>query len=237
MTAISLTPVQRSALRGLAHGLPVTVHIGQGGVSEAVLKEVDIALTVHGLLKVRVLLADRDEREAMLAQIADALFCAPVQHIGRILVLWRARAEDAVPAQAAKAGKAPAAAASRGPERAVGRRPAGGRDEAPDRPRRARSEAGQESPRRPRADAGSERFGRPRPEAGTARPGRPRADAGAARPGRAAPGARSGDQDRARRPRGGDDSAAPARVHSTRGPRPADRDSFVVEREVASDRA
>lgn len=98
MTAITLTTAQRSALRGLAHGLPVTVHIGQGGVTPAVLKEVDIALGVHGLIKVRVLVAEREERAAMLDTLADSLFCAPVQHIGRMLVLWRARPEDAMPA-------------------------------------------------------------------------------------------------------------------------------------------
>jgi putative YhbY family RNA-binding protein len=99
LTAITLNPVQRSALKGLAHNLDVTVHIGQGGASAAVLKEVDVALTAHGLIKVRVLAAERAEREDMFEQIADKLFCAPVQHIGKILILWRPRPQDSIQTQ------------------------------------------------------------------------------------------------------------------------------------------
>jgi len=100
LTAITLNAVQRSALKGLAHDLDVTVHIGQGGASAAVLKEVDVALAAHGLIKVRVLSAERAEREEMFAFIADKLFCAPVQHIGKILILWRPRPEDSLQTQA-----------------------------------------------------------------------------------------------------------------------------------------
>ena len=100
LTAITLNPAQRSALRGLAHDLDVTVHIGQGGASAAVLKEVDVALAAHGLIKVRVLAAERAEREDMFAVIADKLFCAAVQHIGKILILWRPRPEDSIQTQA-----------------------------------------------------------------------------------------------------------------------------------------
>jgi len=99
LTAITLNPVQRSALKGLAHDLDVTVHIGQGGASAAVLKEVDVALAAHGLIKVRVLAAERAEREEMFAAIANQLFCAAVQHIGKILILWRPRPEDSIQTQ------------------------------------------------------------------------------------------------------------------------------------------
>jgi len=52
-------------------------------------REIDHALSAHGLIKVRVLSDDRAAREAMLAQLADELGAAPIQHIGKLLVLWR----------------------------------------------------------------------------------------------------------------------------------------------------
>ena len=52
-------------------------------------KEADAALKAHGLIKVRVFSDDRDARDAMLAELADGLNAAPVQHIGKLLVLWR----------------------------------------------------------------------------------------------------------------------------------------------------
>jgi RNA-binding protein YhbY len=52
-------------------------------------KEVDAALNAHGLIKVRVFSDDRNAREAMLAELCEGLNAAPVQHIGKLLVLWR----------------------------------------------------------------------------------------------------------------------------------------------------
>ena len=52
-------------------------------------KEIDAALSAHGLIKVRVFSDDRAAREALLAELADALGAAPIQHIGKLLVLWR----------------------------------------------------------------------------------------------------------------------------------------------------
>jgi RNA-binding protein YhbY len=54
-----------------------------------VLKETDLALKAHGLIKVRVFSDDRPAREAILAELADKLDAAPIQHIGKLLVLWR----------------------------------------------------------------------------------------------------------------------------------------------------
>ncbi|GAA3995874.1 YhbY family RNA-binding protein [Comamonas faecalis] len=63
--------------------------IGGDGLTEAVVKEVDAALNAHGLIKVRVHGDDRDARQAMLEQLCDSLSAAPIQHIGKLLVLWR----------------------------------------------------------------------------------------------------------------------------------------------------
>ena len=63
--------------------------IGGEGLTVAVEKEVDQALKAHGLIKVRVFSDDRTAREAMLATLSDKLGAAPIQHIGKLLVLWR----------------------------------------------------------------------------------------------------------------------------------------------------
>jgi RNA-binding protein YhbY len=49
----------------------------------------DLALNAHGLIKVRVFSDERATREAMFTQLADQLGAAPIQHIGKLLVLWR----------------------------------------------------------------------------------------------------------------------------------------------------
>lgn len=89
MPAIDLTPAERKDLRGRAHHLDPVVVIGAEGLTPAVLKEADAALNAHGLIKVRMFSDARDERQATLVQLAGQLGAAPVQHIGKLLVLWR----------------------------------------------------------------------------------------------------------------------------------------------------
>ena len=89
MTAIQLTPADRKELRSSAHHLDPIVMIGGEGLTPAVQKEVDGALNAHGLIKVRIFSDDRAARESMLSTLADALGAAPIQHIGKLIVLWR----------------------------------------------------------------------------------------------------------------------------------------------------
>ena len=89
MTAITLTTHQRREKRADAHHLTPVVLIGGDGLTAAVIKETDAALTAHGLIKVRVFSDERASRESMLATLTDQLNAAPVQHIGKLLVLWR----------------------------------------------------------------------------------------------------------------------------------------------------
>ena len=63
--------------------------VGGDGLTVNVKKEVDAALNAHGLIKVRVFSDDRVAREAMFQTLADELSAAPIQHIGKLLVLWR----------------------------------------------------------------------------------------------------------------------------------------------------
>jgi putative YhbY family RNA-binding protein len=89
MPALQLSPAQRKEHRSGAHHLDPVVAVGNDGLTPAVVKEVDAALKAHGLIKVRVFSDDRAAREAMLADLAEQLDAAPIQHIGKLLVLWR----------------------------------------------------------------------------------------------------------------------------------------------------
>jgi RNA-binding protein len=89
VTALILTPSMRKQKRAEAHHLDPVVSIGADGATAAVRRELDAALAAHGLVKVRVFSDDRTAREALLAELSATLGAAPVQHIGKLLVLWR----------------------------------------------------------------------------------------------------------------------------------------------------
>ena len=89
MPAIQLTPAQRKEHRAAAHHLDPVVAIGGDGLTGAVRKEADAALGAHGLIKIRVFSDDRVTRDALFDELADTLGAAPIQHIGKLLVLWR----------------------------------------------------------------------------------------------------------------------------------------------------
>ncbi|HYD94654.1 MAG TPA: YhbY family RNA-binding protein [Noviherbaspirillum sp.] len=90
---LKLTPAERSALRSEAHGLNPVVIIGDAGLTPAVMKEIDASLDAHGLIKVRVFGDDRDARVGMYETICEELGAAPIQHIGKLLVLYRPKKE------------------------------------------------------------------------------------------------------------------------------------------------
>ena len=93
MPHIELTPAQRRAHRADAHHLSPVVLVGGDGLTPNVRKEIDAALNAHGLIKVRVFSDDRAARELMYQELAADLNAAPVQHIGKLLVLWRPQPE------------------------------------------------------------------------------------------------------------------------------------------------
>ena len=120
-----LLPSFRRELRARAHHLHPVVTVGQHGLTPRVLHEIDVALTAHELVKVRVFSDDRAERETMLAEISGQLACSPVQHLGKLLILWRRRDDAATEPpveraprrtkmgkQPASKGRAPSASAS-----------------------------------------------------------------------------------------------------------------------------
>lgn len=92
---VSLTPRERAKLKARAHALEPIVQVGHGGLVDAVVVEVDRALTAHGLIKVKMRDADRDAREALSEALCARTEATAVQRVGKILVLWRPRPDDA----------------------------------------------------------------------------------------------------------------------------------------------
>lgn len=97
---LEITADQRRSLRSRAHGLNPVVSISQNGLTESVLKEIGVCLDSHELIKIRVYNDDREERDRLIGEICERLGAAPVQHIGKLLVIWRpAPEESAAPAK------------------------------------------------------------------------------------------------------------------------------------------
>ena len=90
---VSLTPRQRAGLKARAHALEARVQVGQAGLSDAVVKEIDRALAAHELIKVKIL-ADRDAREEIADAISARTDAAQVQSVGKVVVLWRPKPDE-----------------------------------------------------------------------------------------------------------------------------------------------
>ena len=99
-----LTPVERSALRAEAHALKPVVIVGEAGLTPSVIKEIAASLDSHGLIKVRVFGDDREMRNEIYENICTELQAHPVQHIGKLLVIYRPKVE-VVKERSTKSGK------------------------------------------------------------------------------------------------------------------------------------
>ena len=84
-----MTSKQRAYLRGLANTMEPIVHAGKGGVSEAMHKQADDALTARELIKGRVLETAPASTRDIAEEIAAAVRAEVVQVIGRTFVLYR----------------------------------------------------------------------------------------------------------------------------------------------------
>lgn len=94
MALLSLMPRQRAMLKARAHTLEPLVHVGHAGLTAAVVAEVDRSLGAHELIKVRVPVPDREERDALCAALAEQTGAALVGRVGKVLVLWRPRPDQ-----------------------------------------------------------------------------------------------------------------------------------------------
>jgi putative YhbY family RNA-binding protein len=112
MATLELTPQRKSALRARAHALKPVVLIGEQGLNPGNIAEIDLALKAHELIKVRVFGDDPDARARILQTVCETLGAAPVQSIGKLLVIYRPRPETPRArkpddADTAKRGRAP----------------------------------------------------------------------------------------------------------------------------------
>ena len=93
--SLTLTPRHRAQLKAKAHSLEALVHLGKAGLSEEVVRQTDFALAAHELIKVRLVDANRQSRAVLSEALADRTEAGIVQSVGRVLVLWRPRPDDA----------------------------------------------------------------------------------------------------------------------------------------------
>jgi RNA-binding protein len=100
-----LSVTQRRDLKARAHSLNPTVMIGNAGLTPGVLDEISRTLKSHELIKIRVMSDDRKIREAMLQEICTLLNAGPVQHIGKILVVYQPQETPLISLPKRKKGK------------------------------------------------------------------------------------------------------------------------------------
>ncbi len=85
----ALTSAQIRFLRGQAHGLKAMLQVGGKGLTPAVIAEIDGALEIHELIKVKIGAEDREARDTMIGELADKAGASLVQRIGHVAVLYR----------------------------------------------------------------------------------------------------------------------------------------------------
>ena len=90
MMTIKLNTKQIAHLRGLAHSLSPVVMIGNNGLTDSVIKEIELNLNAHELIKIQVAGDDRDARKAKYLEICKVTGATAVHHIGKQLVIYRA---------------------------------------------------------------------------------------------------------------------------------------------------
>jgi len=88
-----LSPALRRDLKARAHGLEPVAWIGDSGLSDALIAEVERALAAHELIKVRAASLGREARETAMAEICERCAAQPVQRIGKVLVIYRKKPE------------------------------------------------------------------------------------------------------------------------------------------------
>lgn len=86
---MSLNPKSRQHLKAQAHALKPVVSVGQNGLTDAVKKELEVALDHHQLIKVKIQIKERDERAQILDDICESLKAEKIQAIGLVGVIYR----------------------------------------------------------------------------------------------------------------------------------------------------
>ena len=94
---MSITEKQKRWLKKQSHHLKPVVTVGQHGITEAVLAELDQALSHHELLKVKISAGDRDERDASIERITQSTGATLVGRIGHVASFYRANPDKRDP--------------------------------------------------------------------------------------------------------------------------------------------
>ena len=90
---MNLTDAQKKRLRGLGHKLKPVVTVGGEGLSESLLEEFDRSLAHHELMKIRVNVGDRDERDQVIARLCEHSQAELVQRVGNVALLFLKKAK------------------------------------------------------------------------------------------------------------------------------------------------
>lgn len=89
-----ITTKQKQLLKGKAHNLKPIVFIGNNGLTDNVIKEINRGLEDHELIKIRIQESDRDSRQALFTEICDKVSALPIQMIGSIGIIYRENEEE-----------------------------------------------------------------------------------------------------------------------------------------------
>ncbi len=90
---MKLSNKQIRHLRGLAHDLKPVVMVGDKGLTDNVIEELNIALDAHELIKVKIRAEEREERDAMIETITQKTSAQFIQRVGHIVTLFKRNKE------------------------------------------------------------------------------------------------------------------------------------------------
>lgn len=93
---MALSNKQKQHLKGLAHSLKPVILLGQHGLTEGVMAEIEVALAHHELIKIKVASEDRDQKVLVMDTIVKEVKAEKVQSIGKTLVIYRASDEKKI---------------------------------------------------------------------------------------------------------------------------------------------
>lgn len=86
---MELNERQKKHLRGLGHKLEPVTRVGNPGLTPSLVKEVEAQLLAHELIKVKVMVGDRDERDIIIERMCSATRATLVQRIGNMAILYK----------------------------------------------------------------------------------------------------------------------------------------------------
>lgn len=119
---MQLEPELRKSLRARGHSLKPVVMLGERGLAESVVAELEIVLETHELVKVRLPATDRDARTQLAAELLEVTGATQVQSIGRIVLIYRKRKVKAAETHVDRGRTGNVAAAKHGPNKKPPRR-------------------------------------------------------------------------------------------------------------------